>query len=252
MVTAGMISCSGNKNKDDRFRKGWTLVWEDNFDGPSLDTNIWSKLPQGKDFNNRFMSSNDAVACFHEGDFVLLGLNNPVEDTDQPFITGGITTAGNKKLTKTSRIEARLRTISVPGAIYYMSLLPTNKSEENENIFINIMSRYGSDLFIYNEVLSDYTQEMQENPPAMTLVGVNPDNYHTFVMERYPDSLVFYVNDLRTKMYPRILTDMKGQFPFNDQDFNLALGVSLRGDANPDNLPAYMFVDWVRYYESNP
>jgi beta-glucanase (GH16 family) len=251
MVIVGMISCSGSKNEDEKYRKGWTLVWEDNFDGPSLDTNIWSKLPRGKNFNDRFMSNNDAVARFHEGNIVLLGLNNPIENAEQSFITGGITTAGHKKMAKTSRIEARLRTISVPGAIYYMSLLPANKSEETENIFINIMSRYGTDLFIYNAVSSDYTQEMQENPPAMTLVGVNPDKYHTFVMERYPDSLVFYVNDLRTKMYPRILTDMEGQFPFNDQDFDLTFGVSLHSTTNPDNLPAYMFVDWVRYYERN-
>jgi beta-glucanase (GH16 family) len=251
IVTVGMISCLDNKREDEKYRKGWTLVWEDDFNGSSPDANTWSKLPKGKGFTNRFMSSDDAVIRFHEGNLVLLGLKNPTENAEQPFITGGITTAGNKKLARASRIEARLRTIANPGAIYYMSLLPVDKSEETENIFVNVMTRYGNDLFIYNEVSSDYTQKMKENPPALTLAGVNPDNYHTFVIERYPDSLVFYVNSLRTKMYPRILTEMEGQFPYNDRDFDLAFGVSLRNDANPDNLPAYMFIDWVRYYERN-
>lgn len=68
-------------------------------------------------------------------------------------------------------------------------------------------------------------------------------------MERYPDSLVFFVDDIRTKNYPRILTDIPGQFPFDDIDLDLFIGIQLYSDADPEELPADMFIDWVRYYE---
>lgn len=71
-------------------------------------------------------------------------------------------------------------------------------------------------------------------------------------MEKYPDSLVFFVDDIRTKKYPRILTDMPGQFPFDDQDFELFLGIRLNNDTDPAGLPADLLIDWVRVYEPAP
>ena len=74
-----------------------------------------------------------------------------------------------------------------------------------------------------------------------------------YALEKYPDSLVFYVNDLRTKNYPRVVTEHEGQFPFADQEFylllDMQLGGSWVGQVNPAELPVEMHIDWVRYYE---
>jgi beta-glucanase (GH16 family) len=246
IVAIGIISCSDNRRRGETYREGWTLVWQDNFNGPSIDESIWSKVPQGEDFSNRFMSSDNSLFIFHEGSLVLRGTNNPEENAEQPFVTAGITTAGNKRLANVSRIEARIRTTPVQGAIYYFSLLPTDGTE---NISIKVMSRYGTDGFVYHDISSEYTQTMRNEPSSVSLIRLNPANFQTFAIEKHPDSLVFFVNDQRTKMYPRIETELEGQFPFNDMDFSLFFSVNLRDNTNPEDLPAYMFIDWVRYYE---
>ena len=68
----------------------------------------------------------------------------------------------------------------------------------------------------------------------------------------HADSVVFNVNGLRTFHYPRIETDLDGQFPF-DRPFylllDMQLGGSWVGEVNPDDLPVEMYIDWFRFYE---
>ena len=113
------------------------------------------------------------------------------------------------------------------------------------------MEAYGMDNFVYQSITSEYTttQGMPDNPPSSALVGVNPNQFHVYAVEKYPDSLVFYVDETRTRKYPRILTDIPGQFPFNNLEFNLHIGVRVNRDARPEDMPADMFIDWVRIYE---
>ena len=73
-------------------------------------------------------------------------------------------------------------------------------------------------------------------------------------MEKYPDSLVFFVNNKRTFAYPRIETDKVGQYPFSDHDFYLLIDMQLGGKwvgkVDPADLPVEMHIDWVRFYEN--
>ena len=67
-----------------------------------------------------------------------------------------------------------------------------------------------------------------------------------------PDSLVFYVNDTRTKNYPRIKTDHEDSFHSRIKVLSAtrhATGRQLVGAVNPDELPVEIYVDWVLYYE---
>lgn len=113
------------------------------------------------------------------------------------------------------------------------------------------MEHYGMDEFVYQSVTSEYTTTLglAENPPSSSLIGVNPVEYRIYGVEKYPDSLVFFMDDTRTRKYPRVLTDLSGQFPFDEQDFDLFLGIRLSKDTDPEQLPADMLIDWVRVYE---
>lgn len=244
LFVAGMISCSGKKEDQDKFRKGWTLVWEDDFEeNTGLDN--WSKIARGEEPMNRYMSSNDALSVLKDGLLVLRGVGNVGSDAEVPFLTGGITREATKK-NGVGRIEVRARMNPVGGAIPFVSLRP---SDGTENVAIDIMERYGYDSFIYHSLSSEYTTTMPDNPPANVMVGVNPDQFHIYGVETYPDSIVFFVDNIRTKKYPRILTDIPGQFPFNDLDLDLFIGIRLNRDTDPEELPADMFIDWVRYYK---
>lgn len=249
LLLAGLLSCTGSgKKKDDaeKARKGWNLVWEDEFDS-SLDATIWSMIPKGKQNYNRYMSQHEGLYVFQEGNLVLRGVENSVSNDTMPFLSGGIT-RGALKAGVVNRIEVRARMNTVAGTTPYISLLP---ADQTENISIDFMERYGLDEFVYQSVTSEYTTThgMPDNPPSSALVGVNPNQYHTYVVESYPDSLVFFVDDIRTKKYPRILTDIPGQFPFHDHDFNLFIGIRLNKNTDSTGLPVDLFIDWVRYYE---
>ncbi len=247
-ITMGLISCISQKNNgDEKERKGWSLVWEDNFE-KSPATSDWSMTPRNKKFPAyRYMSQHEGLYVPQEGNLVLRALANSAGNDSLPFFTGGIYRPAFKAGI-INRIEVRARVNTVEGATPYLSLIPADKTE---NISIDFMERYGLDEFIYQSVTSEYTttQGMPDNPPSSALVGVDPLQYHTYVVETYADSLVFYVDEIRTKKYPRILTQIPGQFPFHDHDFDLYIGIRLNKDTDPTGLPADLFIDWVRYYE---
>ncbi len=243
---SGLAACTGQKNDQDKFRKGWTLAWEDNFDGKTGLAD-WSKVSRGKQHMSRYMSNNDALYVLEDGFLVLRAVENAGDNAEIPFLTGGITRQGVEQNT-VGRIEVRARMNPVGGAVPFITLLP---SDGTGNIAIDIMERYGYDEFVYQSVTSEYTttQGMPDNPPSSALVGVNPNQFHIYGVETYADSVVFFVDNNRTKKYPRILTDIPGQFPFSDLDLDLFIGVRLNKDVDPAELPADMFIDWVRYYE---
>lgn len=250
MLLACLLSCS-EKNEDDaeKQRKGWTLIWEENFDA-SLDSTVWKKIPRDVRAINRYMSDNTGLYVFQDGKLILRGMQNLSGKRMTPFLTGGITRAGFKN-NETGRIEIRASINPASGAWSFIRLLPENSKSD---IAINIMEQYDLDNFIYQSVSTEYTttKKMSDNPPSIIMVGVNPIQYHIYGVEKYPDSLVFLVDGIRTRKYPRILTQITGQFPFNDLDLDLYLGIGINKDADPTALPADLFIDWVRFYKPAP
>lgn len=248
VIVLGPISCTTQKkDADETAKKGWTLVWEEDFEKSPVSED-WSVIPRNKKFPAyRFISQYEGLYVFQDGNLVLRALVNSAESDSLPFLTGGLHRPAFRAGT-INRIEVKARMNTVEGATPYLSLIPSDKTE---NISIDFMERYGLDEFIYQSVTSEYTttQGMPDNPPSSSLVGVNPMQYHVYAVETYADSVVFYVDEIRTKKYPRILTQIPGQFPFHDYDFDLFIGVRLNKDTDPAGLPADLFIDWVRYFE---
>ena len=243
-----LSSCFKQYNNDDTYRNGWSLEWEDALDDQHAKS-ARSKISRGKHHMYRYMSDSSALYILDDGNLILKGIANPKDEKNLPFLTSGIIREG-VKANETKRIEARVRINSQVGASPYISLVPDTGEE---NILIDIIDQYGSDQFVYQSVTSEYTttQGMPDNPPSSALVSVNPMEYHIYAVEKYPDSIVFFVDGTRTKKYPRIPTEIPGQFPFNDMDLNLLIGLRLSKDTDPSVLPAEVYVDWVRYYEPN-
>ena len=232
----------------------WTLVWEDDFKGKQIDTTKWAKIPRGKSDWNNYMSDYDELYAVTDGNLVLRGIQNSALPNDTaPFLTGGVYTK-DKRTFGFGRLEIRAKLNAAKGAWPAFWMLP-NEGKWPEGGEIDIMERLSRDEFIYQTVHSVYTQKlgMKLDPPASTVVGMNLTKYNVYALEKYPDSLVFYVNDTRTKNYPRIETDLEGQFPFADQEFYLLLDMQLGGSwvgtVNASELPVEMFIDWVRFYE---
>jgi len=235
----------------------WSMVWEENFNqGDSFDTTRWSKIPRGKSDWNNYMSDYNDLYAIRDGNLVLRGIQNNVLPNDTaPYLTGGVYTKG-KKTFGFGRLEIRAKLNGAEGSWPAFWMLPED-AKWPEGGEIDIMERLSYDKYIYQTVHSNYTHILgiKDKPVASIIATIKPQDYNTYAVERYQDSIVFYVNNTRTKAYPRIETTEEGQFPFSEHDYYLLLDMQLGGSwvgaVNPTTLPVEMYIDWVKFYEPN-
>lgn len=233
----------------------WKLVWEENFDQNSVfDTTYWSKIPRGASDWNNLMSENDACYEMRSGNLILKGIINPDLSADTvPFITGGVWTK-DKKTFSNGRIEIKAKLGEATGAWPAIWMLAQDKKWPDGGE-IDIMEHLNRDSIVYQTIHTHYSYVLDIKEPKNGGTNVlNRNDYNTYALEMYKDSLVFFVNDSHTFTYPRIETDKEGQFPFDAPFYlliDMQLGGSWVGSVNPDELPVEMAIDWVRFYQKN-
>ena len=236
----------------------WKLVWEENFDGQTLDTTVWSRIYRGTPDWQNTQSFDDRCYDMHDGLLVLKGIvNDDLEKDPSPYLTGGVWTKG-KHAFQAGRIEVKAKLQGAQGAWPAIWMLPfdTVKYHWPQGGEIDIMERLNFDDFAYQTVHSYYTYTLGigNNPPQGSVAPIKKDDFNVYGVDFYPDSLVFHINGERTFAYPRIETDQPGQFPFNIPQYlliDMQLGGEWVGRVNPDDLPVSMEVDWVRHYQKN-
>ena len=120
---------------------------------------------------------------------------------------------------------------------------------------IDIMEHFRSNPYINHTVHSNYTYNLRKRnrPSQVAYPKYNEGEYNTYIMERFHDSLVFFLNGKRTFKYPRYRDGEDGQFPFSQHDFYLIMDAQLGRDRSPyidtTKLPVELCIDYVRYYE---
>ena len=92
-----MTACSAPINN-----RGWNLVWEENFDGPEIDSAVWTRVEKGASDWNDMMSLRSDLAFIENGELVLLGKRGGEED-DTPFVSGGVHSRGKKSFREAPR-----------------------------------------------------------------------------------------------------------------------------------------------------
>lgn len=232
----------------------WKLVWEDNFDQKDgFDTSVWSKIPRGRSDWSNYMSDFDSLYVVENSHLILRGINNTTQKQDTAqFLTGGVYTFGKKEFNG-GRFEIRARLESAQGAWPAFWLLPINNKWPTTGE-IDIMEHLNFDDAVYQTIHTDYTFNLGiKDPTPGSFTQIDKDGYNTYAVEIYPDSICFFVNDVKNITYPRLEGDIEGQFPFNDQPFylllDMQLGGSWVGSVDPEQLPVAMYIDWVRYYQ---
>jgi beta-glucanase (GH16 family) len=244
VITGMMFSC----------QPGWELVWEEDFskDGV-IDPNVWGKIPRGSSDWDRHMSDYDALYDVKDGNLILRGMVNPGLPGDtMPFVTGGVQTKDKKSFAR-GKLEIRAKLGCAQGAWPAFWLLPFGDFRYPHDGEIDIMEHLNYDTIAYQTIHSHYTLYLkQEEPQRWTTAPIHQNEYNVYGVELYADSLVFSINGKRTLNYPRIQTDLEGQFPFDRPYYlmlDMQLGGSWVGEVNADDLPVEMLIDWVRFYE---
>lgn len=243
-----LVSCAGTKHT-----QKMSLSWEENFNQlNSFDTSRWSKIPRGPSDWDRHMSDFDGCYTMRDGKLVLRGIiNNSVPGDTARYITGGVYTK-DKVAFGFGRLEIRAKLNGARGAWPAFWLLSQGMKWPDGGE-IDIMERLNSDSIAYQTVHSHYTYDLKMKEPKQGATGrINPNDFNTYAVELYPDSLVFFLNNKKTFTYPRIVTDKGGQFPFDKYKYYLLLDMQLGGSwvgkVYPEDLPVEMEIDWVRFY----
>ena len=242
--------------KPGRESKRWKLVWQDNFDGTTLDTTKWTKVPPGKSNWDLHMSSD--ARCYAQGNGLLhlKGIINPDTTVDKrPYITGGIYTKG-KFAFQYGKIEIRAKLGCARGAWPAMWMLAATdkRGKYPRNGEVDIMEHLNYDSSVYETIHSYYTLELKQdkNPPHYGTAKIYLNDFNIFTLQWCPDKFVYSVNGVETFTYPRVKDVDPSQWPF-DQPFYILidqqLGGGWVGKISPEDLPVEMIVDWVKVYQ---
>ena len=235
----------------------YALVWNEEFNDGKLNPDVWSKIWRSNADWAIHMSSHDTLYAFEDGDLVLRGMVNDFLPNDTaPFLTGGVWSL-NKKSFGFGRIDIRAKFDVAQGFWPAIWMLPqaTRSLQWPYGGEIDIMEHFRSNPFVNHTVHSNYTFYLRKlyNPSQVAYPKYNEGEYNTYGMERFHDSLVFFVNGKRTFCYPRFRDGVDGQFPFSNHDYYLILDAQLGRDRSPyidtARLPVALRVDYVRYYE---
>lgn len=235
----------------------YALIWNDEFDGPALDSRVWSKIWRSRADWAIHMSSNEKLYALEDGDLVLRGMVNDFLPTDTAaFLTGGVWSR-NKKAFGFGRLEVRAKFDVAQGFWPAIWMMPQTSKALNwpHGGEIDIMEHFRDNPYVNHTVHSHYTYNLgkRNRPSHVAYPKYNEGEYNTYTLERFQDSLVFFLNGKRTFNYPRFRKGNDGQFPFSQHDFYLILDAQLGRDRSPyidtTKLPVELRVDYVRYYE---
>lgn len=243
--------------------EGYTLVWNDEFDGTSINASNWTyETGDGTDYglapgwgNEEEQLYTDAASnSFIEKDSSDVSALVIVADEDGAggYTSAKLTTLGLQSF-RYGRIEARMK-------------LPTDKGMwpafwmlgDNRGIVdwpgcgeIDIMELVGQEPNVIHGSLhyADSTNKRNILTESTSLAsGTFDEAYHDFRVDWTPTEITFYLDEVAYATMP-IGEDMK-EF---QRSFYLILNIAVGGNwpGSPDgttSFPQKMYVDYVRYY----
>ena len=232
-----------------------TLVWSDEFDGPSLNAQKW--MPEVKDvwYNNELQATTNARTNLSvaNGNLAITAQREAFHGRD--YTSARIITKGLRDFTF-GRLDIRAKVPKGKGIWPAIWLLGSNESQVGWPACgeIDIMELRGSvpqvnvSTLHYGASVSTH----QFSSSAYSLAG-SPDlsaDYHTYSVIRSQDKTQWYVDSV--KYFERTVAQIS-PYPFNNP-FYLILNVAVGGDfdGNPNGstiFPQQMLVDHVRYYK---
>ena len=260
MLLFSLLACTA-ADAPSGFDSSWSLVWEDEFDGPAgapLDPSRWTHDIGGDGWGNDQLEHNtdrtDNVRLSGDGALEIVALREEYDGNS--FTSGRIKTVGlfeqgygrfeaSIKLPEGQglwpafwMLGADFEDVGWPlcGEVDIMEFRGENPTESLGTIHGPGYSGGGSVGRLY--ALSE---------------GSFSEDYHTFAVEIDPGSIAWYIDDERFFSVSRASLPDEGAWVFDDNRFflllNLAVGGSFLAEPTDDTpFPATMSVEHVRAY----
>ena len=269
-----------NKNQAE-LPKGWHLVWSDEFDGKKIDETKWDfQLGTGTEYGLENWGNNELQYYRKENAYIKNG-NLVIEARKQNYKGYDYTSArlrtvkddGTQLFTKTyGRIEAKIKMPTGNGMWPAFWLLPATDeygtwASSGEIDIMEAKGRlsnriYGTVHFGQPWPGNKYTSDMYKFPETPDQGGTIAE-YHIYSLEWEPGVLRWLVDGnkyFETSQWWSLGSGQSRPYaypaPFDKPFYillNLALGGNYDGGVLPEDsdLPAQMFVDWVRVYDKD-
>lgn len=243
----------------------YTLVWSDEFEGTSLNTNVWNIETGGNGWGNQekqFYTGRTENLRVENGNLLIEARKETYQSNN--YTSARINTQ-NKKAFKYGKIEARISLPTGKGTWPAFWMLGANYATARWPLCgeIDIMEHTGSQssTIIHAVHTAEKNGSKGNNWSFRKTVGAVEGEFHTYAIEweeranEGDDNISFYIDGIKsaTIWEPHVNPTVQ-QWPFN-QDFfiilNIALGGTMGGTIDDGMFanPVLMKVDYVRVYQ---
>ena len=227
------------------------LIWSDEFDGNSLNTNNWVyDVGYGMWGNNELeyyrSGTNNIVVSGGE-----LAITAKKESYGGASYTSGRITTYRKQSFQYGIMEARMKMPKGQGLWPAFWMLSNSASWPNGGE-LDIMEHINSENVVYG-TSHDWNNGNVKSESG-TKYNVDVTQYHTYTIEWTEEYIIWYVDGIK---YHEVDISLDSTFYPNIEVFhepyyfllNVAVGGSWPGDPVDSSFPATMYVDYVRVYD---
>lgn len=259
-----LISCqknSGNAQVNITNNTGkppvYTLAWEEDFNGTSLDTTNWYYRGLGQ--RNDAVNDKSSVSLDGQGNLVL----KVYSDTINGVVTHHAGMIATHKLYGFGRFEARASFVNQSGtwsAFWLQSNTNGNPlaNPQQAGMEIDVLETLPHDGSAHNNLHWDGygANEKSAGVNNGADYGVNSSNYHIFALEWTPTSYKFYVDNNLTWTYTANVSQIPEYIILSSECKNYALGswagpIPTGGYGSLSKTNTVMKVDYIKYYKLN-
>ena len=244
--------------------EGYTLLWNDEFDGDAMDESIWSYDPNEPGWTNNelqeYTESTDNVFV-RDGKMVLKAIKTNKDGAD--YYTSGKIKTQNKKDFMYGKVVVSAKVPVGQGLWPAIWMMPTDESfygQWPKCGEIDIMEVLGNQVDTAYSTFH-YGEPHAEQQGKKVLTGTDfASDFHEYSLEWEPGEMRFYIDGDEVLVGNNWFTAVAGEdekpypAPFNQTFFiqmNLAVGGNWPG--NPDETTdfdnAEFLIDYVRVYQ---
>jgi beta-glucanase (GH16 family) len=244
--------------------EGWQLVWADEFDGDSLDENNWNRqIVKAGRFNEEWQRYTDSLqnAYVQDGQLVIQAIHESDAHGMDQYSSARLNTAG-KQSWKYGKIAARIKLPYGKGIWPAFWMLGTNIDENGGDTpwpqcgEIDILELYGTNDDAVVEANAHYADASGKHANMGAAdyklkEGIFADAFHVFALEWTTERMAWSVDG---EEYASLSITGSELTEFHEEFFlllNVAVGGTWAG--RPDSttpFPQYMYVDWIRVYQT--
>jgi beta-glucanase (GH16 family) len=266
LLSLSLTACSANEGTDPDpipAKDGFRLVWNDEFDGTSIDGTAWNWEVHGRPANNelQYYTRAEKNSRIEDGVLVLEAHKEVYTgpDATRNYTSARINTSGKHDFTY-GRFEIRARMPVGRGMWPAIWMMPTDSRYGGwpRSGEIDIMEYLGHDLrAVYQTIhyTRSGTNDHGSSGTSYRLTdGTFSQDFHVFALEWEAGEMRWYVDNLQVGRQNSWHT-LGAPFPAPfDQRFHVILNLAVGGDwpGNPDAstpFPGRMEVDYVRVFE---